>query len=143
MAGAAFKIKKNSMAPQATTLRPYRVMRKPVGVLKKRQKATRPVMMVCFHVLGVSEPVVEWLRVCVNGSSDLFSTLLDLMVDGVGGMFGNVDARLLSSDSADDSSLVARCPFTSKSMLFFRKSVRFGACAMAVPVADHMPGGPS
>lgn len=141
MAGAALRIRKKSMAPQATTLRPYRVMRKPIGVLKKRQKATSPVAIVCFHVFGVSEVVVEWLKVFTKGFSDLLSTLLDLVVDGEGEMFGNVDARLLSP-GAEDSSLVARCPFTSKSMLFFRKSVRFGACAMAVPVADHIPGGP-
>lgn len=98
--------------------------------------------IICFHVFGVSELVVEWLKVCTNGFNDLLSALLDLVVDGVGGIVGIADARLLSSGS-DDSNLVARCPFTSKSMLFFRRSVRFGACAMAVPVADHMPGGPS
>lgn len=133
------RIKKNSMAPQATMLSPYRVMKKPVGVLKKCQKAMRPVTVVCCHVLGVSKFVVEWLKVFTNGSNDFLSLLLGVIVDGTDEMIGNVVARLLSPGS-DDSSLVARCPSASKSMWFFRKSVRLGACAMAVPVADHMPG---
>lgn len=133
------RIRKKSMAPQATTLRPYKVMRKPVGVLKKRQKATRPVMIVCFHVLGGFKFVVEWLKVCTNVFDGFLSTPLDVLVDGTGEMFGNFVTRSLLTDS-DDLRLVARCPSTSKSMLFFRKSVRFGACAIAVPVADHIPG---
>ena len=136
MAGAALRIRKKSIAPQATTFRPYNVMRNPVGVLKKRQKATRPVMMVCFHVLGVSGSVVGSVELSMRGSNDFWS---GVTTDDSGERFGNVAARLLSPGFGA-ASLVARCPSLSKSMLFSRRSVRFGACAIALPVAAHIPG---
>lgn len=117
------RIRKKSIAPQATTFRPYNVMRNPVGVLKKRQKAARPVTTVCFHVLGVSGLVVESIVFSIRGSNDF---LLGLVKDGTGETFGSVAARLLSPGFGD-TSLVARCPSVSKSMFFARKSVRFGA----------------
>jgi hypothetical protein len=42
MAGAALQRSKKSMPPQATTFRPYMVMRKPAGVRNHFQNALRP-----------------------------------------------------------------------------------------------------
>lgn len=88
------RMRKKSMAPQATTFKPYMVMRKPVGVLKKRQKAASPVTIVCFHVFGVSGSDVEWSELCIIGSQDFLSVLLSAVKDGTGEMLGNVVARL-------------------------------------------------
>ena len=73
-------------------------------------------------VLGVSGPVEELVELSTRGSNDL---LLELVNDGAV-VFGNVAARMFPP-GLGATSLVARCPSVSKSMLFARKSVRFGA----------------
>lgn len=49
MAGAALQSRRKSMPPQATTFKPYRVMRKPLGVRNHLQKPRKPIANDCFH----------------------------------------------------------------------------------------------
>jgi len=49
MAGAALQRSKKSIPPQATTLSPYRVIRKPEGVRNHFQNARSPIMVLVDH----------------------------------------------------------------------------------------------
>jgi hypothetical protein len=49
MAGAALQRSKNNIPPQATTLRPYIVIKKPEGVIKNFQNAAKPIAAEVVH----------------------------------------------------------------------------------------------
>jgi hypothetical protein len=64
MAGAALQRSKNSIPPHATTLRPYKVMRKPDGVRNHFQNPFAPMTKDRFQGSfgGGTYPLAYWIH---------------------------------------------------------------------------------